>query len=493
MPYSSRGHVLTPVALCIATAISAGARAEQQPPTLAQDKAIWVAAWGDVPGNHPHITSMVVLGGDFRPDRDNNSLDADQLAQRLLSRPAGRRALLVQRYCHGFWGAAADAAIDANGNPVWAPWADDALRQIGRDWPRVLALTKHCGATIDLVVADFEESGAFSAWSAPAAMIGALRSDQRWRRPSLGLPALADTLSGLSAATSDDIRDSRKPYLIQWNAAIERLSTSYMNEAIWKPAKQVFPHVQGSNYDGYRTDAQIPPCRNGHLQPHENVFGSHSAPALYGEVEGLATRYVDHADPTRIRPNSLSPSDTKIERTPWTGLLSNQQTARSCLRAGSPLMPWIANPSYDGSPPGKGLACYPMDIRCWDENIRHSALLGIQTFLWWRKDSSSTNAETERLESLMADINANAGGKVFRTLVSRPLAFNASWVLSGAIRQDGKAVWRVSVAPSCPGIVNRSNGQVLKPAEDSLGIWIVTETDQEPAFDPINSPSATAR
>jgi hypothetical protein len=66
-------------------------------------------------------------------------------------------------------------------------------------------------------------------------------------------------------------------------------------------------------------------------------------------------------------------------------------------------------------------------------------------------------------------------------------------VLSGAIRQDGKAVWRVSVAPSCPGIVNRSNGQVLKPAEDSLGIWIVTETDQEPAFDPINSPSATAR
>jgi hypothetical protein len=480
-------------ALCLSTATSVGARAEQQRPPVAQDRAIWVAAWGDVPGNHPHITPMVVLDGDFRPDRDNKSLDADQLARRLLSRPAGRRVLLVQRYCHGFWGAAADAAKDANGKPVWAPWADDALRQLDRDWPRVLSLTKYCGATIDLVVADFEESGAFSAWSAPAGMIDAIRSDQRWRRPSLGLPSFADALSGLAAASGDDIRDSRKPYLIQWNAAIERCSTRYMNEAIWKPAKQVFPDVRGSNFDGYRTDSRVPPCKNGHLQPHDNVFGSHSAPALYGEVEGLATRYVDHGDPTRIRADSLSPNDTRIERTPWTGLLSNQQTARSCVRAGSPLMPWIANPSYDGSPPGKGLACYPTDLRCWDENIRHSALLGTETLLWWRKDGASTIAETERLEALMADINANAGGKVSRTLVSRPLAFDASWVLSGAIRQDGKAVWRVSMAPTCPGIVNRSNGQVLKPTEDSLGTWIVTETDQEPAFDPINPSSATTR
>jgi hypothetical protein len=156
-------------------------------------------------------------------------------------------------------------------------------------------------------------------------------------------------------------------------------------------------------------------------------------------------------------------------------------------------MPWIANPTYDGSPPGKGLACYSLDLRCWDENVRHSALLGAETLLWWRKDSKSTIAETERLEALMVDINANTGGKVARTLVSRPLAFDAAWVLSGAVRQDGKAVWRVSMAPSCPGIVNRSTGQVLKPTEASLGAWIITETTQEPLFDQIGPASSLPR
>lgn len=446
---------------------------------------VWVATWGKVPIKSQHLVPMVFLEGDFRPDQENESVNAESLARRLAANPPGHRALLVQRYCHSFWGAKGDLGRTKEGMPYTGPWADNALRQIARDWPRILSLVKYCDATIDLLIADFEESGAFSTWSLPPETIDAIRGDSRWSQPVFGLGPLSQSLSTISKVSAESIKDPVSPYQLAWNQQVECVANRYQVEALWTPAKAIFPNLRGSNFAGYKTDAIVPPERNGHLLGHDNVFGSHSAPALYGEIEGLRNRYIDADDPTRIRASPRGPQDRKFGFSPWLAFLSDQQMARSCARAGTGLMPWIANPSYDGNPSGKGLAQYPNDARCWEENIRHVVLAGAEALIWWRRDSKSSDAENLMFDRLMDEVNSKTNGRVFRPLEVKPLRFDSRWLVSGAIRGDGKVIWRVAVSPDCPGVVIQATGQVIRPTVSSLGEWIVADTQQPLTIEPI--------
>ena len=467
----------------VVSMILVGSASEQtslhQDPRVASS-GMWVASWGDAGRQFRFITPMVFLDGDLRPDRPNASIDFEEIARRLKNRPDGRRALLMQRYCHSFWSAQADSVRGPRGERYSGPWADDALRQVAAEWPRLLALIKYCGGTIDLLVGDFEESGVFSSWSMTDAGIDAFRADPRWRSGHLGLPPLGELLSDISASGGAQIRDSSGSSKLRWNTEIERYAAAYMRAALWTPAVSAFPRVRGTNYNGFLTDAVVPPCRNGHLQPHNNVFGTSSGPALYGEIEGLATRVIDPTDSTKIRTAVAGVAATQIQRTPWLALLTSQQIARSCIRAGSPLIPWIANPSYDGMPSGKGLGCFPKDLRCYDENIKHLAMLGSEVLLWWRNDSVSLPEEGERIEQLLVDINRATNGRVCSALVSSPIALDSEYLLSGGTSGQGKSVWRLTLSPDCKGVRDRSSGIIYRSTPDTLGFWILRDTVERP-------------
>ena len=169
--------------MIVAALIALLAQAAPTGATSAIKDPIWAASWGTVPPACQNIVPMVRLPGDFRPFGPSESVDAEALAKSLKLLPPGRRSVLVNRYCHSFWGCRQDLAATPDGRGVPSPWPDAAIKEIERDWPRILAMTKYCGGTIDLLVADEELAARRAAWAPPPP---ALRGwDKLWQREVL--------------------------------------------------------------------------------------------------------------------------------------------------------------------------------------------------------------------------------------------------------------------------------------------------------------------
>lgn len=442
---------------------------------------IWVASWGDSGQDTANIVPMVYVGGEFRPFAENESLDPEAIARQLRRLPQGRRAILLVRYGGGFWGTRGDA-ISKEGRPsVPAPWAERALEGIAREWPRTLALLQHCGAEVDLLVLDFEAWGCMTTWGLDPVMMDDLRQDQRWRRPFLGIEPLAESLADLEGVPSPEIKRAGPggPYL-RWNLAIGRLTARVMSEAVWKPARERYPRIVCSNYEGTRMLDRPAPDLNGHQQANDNIVGNAASPALYGELASIVNLYVDPADPTRISWSGTA----RIPRTPWSSFLLCQQRARACVRSAPsvPLMPWLANPEYAGDDSRNPVVGFARDLRCYDENVRHAALLGVPTFLWWRRDGRSTMPETRRLDALISDINSRTLGRIKQPADVEPISFLSEVVVSGGRRHDGKWLWRVTASPEVEALREMSTGHEWSPTAETLGFWVETTDKVAPEW-----------
>ena len=442
---------------------------------------IWVSSWGQVPPASTNIVPMVRLPGSFRPFGESDSVDAEELAKQLRRLPPGRRAVLVNRYCHSFWGYRQDASRAPGNRDVPSPWPDAAMQEIRRDWPRILALTKHCGGTIDLLVADFEEWTALSTWGISDAGVDALRADPRWGEPRYGVGALAGALQDVASLSPKAIKDWGGPHYLKWNLELGKVTAAAMSESIWKPAAAEFPNLVGSNYQGYRATDRPAPDLNGHAQPHDNVFGNAASPSLYGEVAGIEARFVDPSDPTRL---SWSGS-TKLRRGPWQSLLVCQQQARACVRGAPsiPLLPWIAHLSYEGDVAGAGIVGFPKDPRCYDENLRHVALMGVPTFLWWRAMSDVPQPDTSRLDAVVTEINAHTLGRIKEPADVEPISFLSEVVVTGGRRHDGKWLWRVTASPEVAALREVGSGREWAPTADTLGFWVETAEKTAPRWE----------
>jgi hypothetical protein len=464
----------------VTIALLAGAPAQHAVERQVQSP-IWVAAWGTVDGDYPHIASMVTLPGDFRPGQQGESVNAEELAAQLKARPARRRAVLLLRYCHSFWGHRGDLVHASNGREYMGPWADDACAGIAKDWPRVLALTKYCGGTIDLLVGDFEECGLLGTWWMKDDQMEAVRADARWKEPRAGLPPLGDTLRDLDRLSPAEIKNGTGTAYKLWNLATKRIAAAYMNRALWESARAEFPAIVGSNYQGQRMVDQPAPDLNGHQQPRDNVFGNAASPSLYGEVGGITNQWIDPGNPSRVAWNGTS----RLARVPWSSFLLCLQEARACVRSAPdiPLMPWIANPSYAGDDPANPIVPFPKDLRTYDESIRHAALLGVPTFLWWRQDSKSSPADTSRIDWLVSEINARTLGRIKEAADVAPISFLSEVVVSGGRRHDGRWLWRVSASPEVAALREAGTGKEWVPTPDTLGFWVETAERVAPRWE----------
>ena len=443
---------------------------------------IWIAAWGDPGPGVRNAFRMIRLPGAYVPLADNESVDAEEVARELKRLPKGRRALLALRYCTSFWGVRGDATERGALPPVAGPWAETAMTQIAREWPRTLALLKHCGAELDLVVLDLEEWGRMSTWWLEPAQMDALRADPRWKLPILGLEPLSSRLADLERMPVADIkRAGPQGAYLKWNLEIGRTTAHIMSEALWNPARAVFPSLVCSNYQGFRSRDRPAPDGNGHQQPQDNIVGNAASPSLYGEVESIVNLAVDANDPTRIAWNGTS----RVARSPWMSFLLCHQRARACVRGApeTPLMPWIANASYPGDDPAKPVVAFPRDLRCYDENVRHAALLGVPTFLWWRANGESSESDTRRLDDLVTEINARTLGRIRQPANVEPISFLSEVVVTGGRRHDGKWVWRVSASPEVAALRETGTGKEWMPTPDMLGFWVETAEREAPQWE----------
>ncbi len=457
-------------------------------PDLAS-REIWVSAWKDVPAGLRYVTPMLWLEGDYRPGQDNESIDPEPLARASKSLPEGRRVLLWYRYFRSFWGARQDAIQLADRN-VDGPWSQFAVTQVRSEWSRFLQLYKYCGGALDLVVGDCEEWGRFTSWSLSPGQLDAIRLDTRFGEALYGCPSLRDLTTGFAL---EEVASSRSyTSSLKWNCAIGRFTAAVMSHAIWEPAVAAFPRIKGSNYDGKLMVDRPAPDLNGHPQPSENRFGSSSSPVAYGAIQQASTAwFIDDSDPTQLSRTGV----TRLKRGSWQSFLIDVQLGRACRRGSpnSPLMPWIALPTYAGDLPG--LVGYPEDRRLWSEMVRHYALFGTSVFLWWNTTSLPGPGGTsvpalgrdqmaKDLNALMLEINGQTGGLVQRTISTVPVSFRASIVTSGAVLTDGTRLWRVTVQPGIRRIKESFGGSVLEIPAGELGVWISRRDEVVPDYQP---------
>jgi hypothetical protein len=445
--------------------------------SLADD--LWAASWGSVPANCPNLEPMVWLPGTFRAGGD--SVDPEALAALLKKRRQGRRVLLMNRYCHSFWGYREDLVSVDGVRSIPGPWADAAMADIAKDWPQILRMTKVCGGSLDYLVADFEEWGKFTSWNLNETEVEAIRRDRRWNCDSLGAPSMQAMTPELAGVSSAAVIDPNGNHYLVWNKAIGRTTAAYMNRAVWQPAVNEYPRLIGSNYRGWRTPLDPAPCGNGHLQPDDNVFGNAVSPSLYGEVETLVSRFIDPRHPESIVRTELLGA-VRFSRGPWQSLLVAQQQARSAVRGaeGRPFLPWIAHASYDGTPSNRGFVGFPQDLRCYDEHVRHLAVLGAGPILWWRNPTENPEPDAIRLDRLLSDVNANCLGKVIRPVSTEAISFLSDIVVTGALRRDGKYVWRISASPKVREVSIGVDRRRVQLSADSLGLWYLTDTATPP-------------
>ena len=466
----------------LAPEIGASAQSMAAQPAAATVDPIWIAAWGDPGAGVRNAFQMIRLPGTYVPLADNESVDAEAIAQQLKRLPKGRRVLLALRYCGSFWGVRGDATERGPLPAIAGPWAETAVSQIAREWPRTLALLKHCGAELDLVVLDLEEWGRMSTWWLDPAQMDALRADPRWKLPVFGLEPLSRRLADLERMPTADIkRAGPHGAYLKWNLEIGRTTAHIMSEALWKPAQAAFPSLVCSNYQGFRSQERPAPDGNGHQQPQDNVVGNAASPSLYGEVESIVNLAIDANDPTQIAWSGT----THVVRSPWMSFLICHQRARACVRGAPdiPLMPWIANASYPGDDPARPVVAFPQDLRCYDENVRHAALLGVPTFLWWRANSESSASDTRRLDDLVTEINASTLGRIKQPAEVSPISFLSEVVVSGGRRHDGKWIWRVTASPEIALLREIGTGREWAPTADTIGFWVETAEKVAPKWD----------
>lgn len=448
--------------------------------------AIWVASWKPVAEDLKYVTPMVWLDGDFRPGQDNVSIDPESLAAATKRLPAGRRVIIWYRYFRSFWGIAGDAVHCSDGTVFAGLWPVVSMPHIKAEWTRFLDLFKYCGGSIDFVVGDCEDWTRFTNWGINEVQLMCIRDDPRFKQPMFGIDSLSALTSGFEV--KDAIRPQNSAAYLQWNLQIGRFAAAVMNETIWNPAIARFPGIQGCNYDGKQMLDRPAPELNGHPQPSDNIVGNCASPVAYGVIAQAATSwFLDDLDPTRL----VKTGSVRLDQGPWQSFLIDVQLGRACRRQAPDrsLMPWIAPVTYPGDV--VGTVGYPKDPRCWDEMIRHYALLGTSVFLWWNPTSvpvpvgspiliKDLGAQGERLDRVLEDINRNTGGRVARTAACPPISFSASVVVTGALGNDGKFVWRVSAPPGTTALRDQATDRIYPLQSGELGVWLHTSTSTPP-------------
>jgi hypothetical protein len=146
-------------------------------------------------------------------------------------------------------------------------------------------------------------------------------------------------------------------------------------------------------------------------------------------------------------------------------------------------MPWIANPSYAGDDTANPIVPFPKDLRTYDESVRHAALLGVPTFLWWRQDSNSSAADTVRIDRLVSEINSRTLGRIKEAADVQPISFLSEVVVSGGHRHDGTWLWRVTVSPEVALLREVGTGREWAPTADTLGFWVETADKTAPKWE----------
>ncbi len=454
---------------------------------LASQRApeIWATAWRRVPRDCTPISTMIRLEGEFVPGKPNKLPDAVAIARATQSAPPGQAAILWWRYANSLF----DFKQDFTAGGVATPWATAAGAAVRNEWEQWLRNFVQAGGRLDVLVGDCEQPARFRMWALTAQEMDALLKDPRAGQPRFGASPLRGLVQGMDIFKAKSPANSNDYFV--WNKAMGTLTAAAIQESIFLPARAQFPKLIGSNYEGVRMTDRPAPDLNGHAQPEDCLVGTHAAPSCYGRIEQLETAWwIDPQDSTQVAKSGTQ----RFTKTPWNAFLLDVQLARACRRSAPavPLAPWVAQPAWSGD---RGEVPYPTDQRCWDEMVRHVALLGTEFFHYWNPPEAFAKRGgdgiaqriadqcSQRFALVLRDINSVTRGRVVESASTKPISLRAEVVTTGAKRVDGKWVWRTSARPGVRALRDRKSRAVVELASNELGRWDVTEEPTPPDYE----------
>jgi hypothetical protein len=122
--------------------------------------------------------------------------------------------------------------------------------------------------------------------------------------------------------------------------------------------------------------------------------------------------------------------------------------------------------------------------------------MGTEVFLYWNPETMPASsggglapwtaadhaACALRLNEVLREVNARTGGVVVSTQTRNAIRFDAALLTSGALRQDGRWVWRTTVRDDVVEVRAVRNGATIALEPNTRGRWDVTDSPVAPAY-----------
>jgi hypothetical protein len=408
--------------------------------------------------------------------------DPVAIAQQLLQRPEGQRVLC-------FWDVLyelADHPLDRIQTPdgktteIRSPFMDRGIEATAQRVSSILAGIKRAGATVDVLVLDYERG---FAWDPRFA---SLDNDPRWF--SLARNLGFENLRGMDAAR-----------IARWNEVMGRYFDDAIARSTDQPLQSVFPGARLANFDSFASTPMAPVIgsdgvpflrasvtdRNGTLIG----LGSHDSSPFFGVL--LPTTAQQRADGMNpIGQDAFSAARLELHR------------SRAMRKpAGRSQMPWIAPRSLDvGAVVARaepGTAAPMRSTPYWDEMVLQLGLHGADDFLYWNPEGelapqapvAALPEDHQALDGLLEELNRNLGQQPGDSVYREQPGFDDRILATG--RDDGESiVWRFTFDPSIESarvFFTDGTSLVVNREADRPGAWIAHPRSKSLVFDADNT------
>jgi len=465
------------------------------------EELIWAATWDDPGITLKYVFPMVWLrwpinstAGDHQGFFPLTPTPTTEIIKpKLLSLPEGNRALFLWHFGK-YTNIPFDNVKEADGKQSnqSSPWAAALTPAANLEITSLFSTLKYNNINIDLLILD-NEMCSFDIWNIlnnkQTNGFQNLYNDPRANNKFFNTAPLINLLEGVNLERLGGPAYG-KDYLI-WNCALNKIFTSALNEAIWKPIKNIFPNIKSSNYNSFKSDLNdAAPNANGHPQHHDNIFGIGNSPICYGCIDQAATAWgIDPLDTTQL----VFRGTNKLKRNAWNSLLIDIQLLRSVRRSGqTELYPWISTPSYVGGEPNEkidiSLCGYPSDPRYYKEMVRHLILNGTKIFLVFNPPSNTTDLRLKHaseLNDILQEMNSKFGGFIPDPLNISRINYETKFIASGALSSSGDYLWRITVLPEVKSLIIEGLLTPLQIPKDEIGVWLKTKTRTLPKISSI--------
>ena len=361
------------------------------------------------------------------------------------------------------------------------PWIDNGVAATRASVMSLFTRLRAAGAQIDGIAVDNETNLGAAFIVGEPGTAAAIQSDPRW-------PALATTV-GLPLTLSD--MNWGTPLYFNWTDKMTGRFDSALNQAVFEPAKAIFPNASVSNYNsGKITNTNAWPDINGHLDRKTTPgFGTHDTHEFYGWLA-----------PGRIS----KVKGTEDASSAWLAFRLEIFKARGMIASSNrPRQAWIAAKSWPGETWGKVALA---NTALWDELILQLGMHGFNTFLEFSPNTSElTLAENNSqrvidraaLDAALSELNRVAGqAQGAPQLVSQPtwndrvIATGRSIVTSPNSRSgnlNSDTLWRFSFDETISSVLLRftdGSTKTLSAESGRYGCWYIQPAGKQLVLSP---------